>query len=88
MSQDAKFDYRVALLPVPEEGAARASALGEGDNVILASSDNPDEAFKFLEFLYARDGPGLERVRLPAGLGGRDRPTRRTRRRSRSSRRA
>jgi multiple sugar transport system substrate-binding protein len=58
MSQDAKFDYRVALLPVPEEGAARASALGEGDNVILASSDNPDEAFKFLEFLYA----GMDRV--------------------------
>ena len=26
---------------------------GEGDNVILAISDNPDEAFKFLEFLYA-----------------------------------
>ena len=28
----------------------RASALGEGDNVILANSDNPDEAFQFLEY--------------------------------------
>ncbi len=52
MSEEAQFEWRVALLPVPEEGAERASALGEGDNVILANSDNPDEAFAFLEFLY------------------------------------
>lgn len=52
MSREADFDYRAALLPVPEKGAARASALGEGDNVILASTDNPDEAFRFVEFLY------------------------------------
>ena len=54
MSAEAKFDYRAALLPIPEEGATRASALGEGDNVILANSDNPEEAFKFVEFLYAQ----------------------------------
>ncbi|RMC31577.1 ABC transporter substrate-binding protein [Paracoccus alkanivorans] len=53
MSKEADFEFRATLLPVPEEGAERASALGEGDNVILASSDNPDEAFKFIEFLYA-----------------------------------
>lgn len=52
MSSEAKFDFRAALLPVPQEGADRASALGEGDNIILASTDNPDEAFLFLEFLY------------------------------------
>lgn len=52
MSSEAQFEFRAAMLPVPEEGAERASALGEGDNVILASSDNPDEAFMFLEFLY------------------------------------
>lgn len=52
MSEEAQFDWRVALLPVPEEGADRASALGEGDNVILANSDQPDAAFAFLEFLY------------------------------------
>lgn len=52
MSSEAKFDFRAALLPIPEEGAARASALGEGDNVILASTDHPEEAFQFLEFLY------------------------------------
>ncbi|WP_159591132.1 ABC transporter substrate-binding protein [Chelativorans xinjiangense] len=52
MSEEADFEYRAALLPVPEEGATRASALGEGDNVILASTDNPDEAFMFVEFLY------------------------------------
>lgn len=53
MSEEADFDWRVALLPVPEEGAERASALGEGDNVILANTDQPDAAFAFLEFLYA-----------------------------------
>jgi multiple sugar transport system substrate-binding protein len=52
MSQEAKFEYRAALLPIPEEGATRASALGEGDNVILANTDNPKEAFMLLEFLY------------------------------------
>lgn len=54
MSQEAQFEYRATLLPVPEEGAERASALGEGDNVILANTDNPDEAFMFVEFLYAQ----------------------------------
>lgn len=52
MSKDAKFDYRVALLPVPEEGAPRASALGEGDNVIVANTKHPKEAFRFVEYMY------------------------------------
>jgi multiple sugar transport system substrate-binding protein len=52
MSKDAKFDYRVALLPVPKDGAPRASALGEGDNVIVANSKHPKEAFKFVEYMY------------------------------------
>lgn len=52
MSQDAKFDYRVAPLPVPEEGATRASALGEGDNVIVANTKHPEEAFRFVEYMY------------------------------------
>jgi multiple sugar transport system substrate-binding protein len=52
MSKDAKFEYRVALLPVPEEGAPRASALGEGDNVIVANTKHPKEAFKFVEYMY------------------------------------
>ncbi len=54
MAKDAQFEYRAALLPMPEAGGERASALGEGDNVILASTDHPDEAFRFLEFLYAQ----------------------------------
>jgi multiple sugar transport system substrate-binding protein len=51
MSQDAKFDYRVALLPTMTQGSPRVSALGEGDNVILKQSKHPREAFEFLEFL-------------------------------------
>lgn len=53
MSKEADFDFRATILPVPEVGAKHFSALGEGDNVILASSEHPDEAFKFLEYLHA-----------------------------------
>lgn len=52
MAKDAKFEYRVASLPVPEEGAPRASALGEGDNVIVANTKHPKEAFRFVEYMY------------------------------------
>jgi multiple sugar transport system substrate-binding protein len=51
MSQDAKFDFRVALLPTMTQGSPRVSALGEGDNVIMAQSKHPKEAFEFLEYL-------------------------------------
>lgn len=54
MMSEVDFEVRAALLPMPAEGGQRASALGEGDNVILASTDTPDEAFAFLEFLYAQ----------------------------------
>ncbi|GGA79491.1 ABC transporter substrate-binding protein [Brucella endophytica] len=54
MAKEAKFEYRAALLPVPQEGAPRASALGEGDNVILANSKHPKEAFILLEWLYGK----------------------------------
>jgi multiple sugar transport system substrate-binding protein len=52
MTSEAKFDYRATLLPAPEVGATRASALGEGDNVILANTDNPDEAFQVIEYFF------------------------------------
>lgn len=51
MATDAKFDYRVALLPTMTTGSPHVSALGEGDNVILAKSKHPKEAFELLEFL-------------------------------------
>ncbi len=41
-------------MPISQEGATRASALGEGDNVILAKSEHPKEAFILLEFLYSK----------------------------------
>ena len=54
MRSEADFDVRAFALPVPHQGATRVSALGEGDNVILKSSDQPDAAFAFLEFMYAQ----------------------------------
>ncbi|REC95878.1 ABC transporter substrate-binding protein [Kushneria indalinina] len=53
MSEEADFNYRVAMLPVPEKKAKRASALGEGVNTILANTRYPKEAFEFLEFMHA-----------------------------------
>lgn len=52
--KQAKFDYRVTFLPVPEAGATRASALGEGDTVILKSTKHPEAAFAFVEYLYSQ----------------------------------
>jgi multiple sugar transport system substrate-binding protein len=54
MATDAKFDYRVALLPTMAAGSPHVSALGEGDNVILAKSKHPKEAFELLEFLVTQ----------------------------------
>jgi multiple sugar transport system substrate-binding protein len=54
MATDAKFDYRVALLPTMTAGSPHVSALGEGDNVILARSKHPKAAFAFLEFLASQ----------------------------------
>ncbi|PYE87838.1 ABC transporter substrate-binding protein [Phyllobacterium leguminum] len=54
MAKEAKFEYRAAMLPIPQEGAPRASALGEGDNVILANSKHPKEAFILLEWLHSK----------------------------------
>ncbi|ALN75203.1 hypothetical protein M673_20940 (plasmid) [Aureimonas sp. AU20] len=54
MAKDAKFDYRAALLPIPKDGAERASALGEGDNVILKGSAHQAEAFRFLEYMVSQ----------------------------------
>jgi len=54
MSKDAKFDFRVATLPVWNIGDKPASALGEGNNAIFAATKHPKEAFLFLEYLYSQ----------------------------------
>lgn len=55
MSTDAKFDWGVALLPTETEGGQRASALGGFDWGITAQTKHPDEAFRFLEFMYSQE---------------------------------
>jgi multiple sugar transport system substrate-binding protein len=54
MSTDAHFDYRVALLPTMTIGSQHISALGGGDNVIMAQSKHPKQAFEFLEYLVSQ----------------------------------
>lgn len=50
MSEEADFDWGVALLPTPE-GGQRASALGDFNVAIFANTEHPDEAFQFLEYM-------------------------------------
>ncbi|WP_106743413.1 ABC transporter substrate-binding protein [Yoonia maritima] len=55
MVDEAQFEWRVALLPVPEEGAARASAMGDFNWAIFANTDHPQEAFQALEYFASQD---------------------------------
>lgn len=54
MDRDAGFDWRVALLPTKTEGGPRASALGEGANVIPVGAKHPKEAFRMIAFMNQR----------------------------------
>ena len=54
MSRDAKFEWRVALLPTKTVGGPRASALGEGTNAIPVKAKHPKEAFEMISFMNAR----------------------------------
>jgi multiple sugar transport system substrate-binding protein len=55
MSQEAKFDWGVALLPVPKDGAERSSAMGDFNWAIFSSTKHPAEAFKVLEYFASQD---------------------------------
>ena len=55
MSEDAAFEWGVALLPIEAEGGQRASALGGFDWGISAQTQHPDEAFRLLEFFYSQE---------------------------------
>ena len=53
-ASEVKFDWRVALMPIEKAGAPRASALGELAYAVPKTSAHPDEAFKFLEYIYSQ----------------------------------
>jgi multiple sugar transport system substrate-binding protein len=55
MLEEAKFDWGVALLPVPSEGAERSSAMGDFNWAIFSTSKHPDEAFKVIEYFASQD---------------------------------
>lgn len=55
MLKEAKFDWGVALLPIPEEGAKRSSAMGDFNWAIFANTQHPEEAFKVLEYFVSQD---------------------------------
>lgn len=55
MLSDAKFEWGTALLPVPQEGAERSSAMGDYNWAIFSKSQHPEEAFKALEFFASKD---------------------------------
>lgn len=55
MVAEAKFDWGVTLLPVPEAGAERSSAMGDFNWAIFANSEHPQEAFEVLEYFVSQD---------------------------------
>ena len=55
MVKEAKFDWGVALLPLPEADAKRSSAMGDFNWAIFANSKHPKEAFKVLEYFVSQD---------------------------------
>lgn len=55
MIKEAKFDWGVALLPVPQVGAERSSAMGDFNWAIFSSTEHPEEAFKVLEYFVSQD---------------------------------
>lgn len=55
MVKEAKFDWGVALLPLPEPGAKRSSAMGDFNWAIFANTKHPKEAFKVLEYFVSQD---------------------------------
>lgn len=67
MLEEAKFDWGVGLLPVPEKGAQRSSAMGDFNWAIFANTQHPDEAFKVLEYFVSQDDKMFEKYgQLPA----------------------
>lgn len=67
MAEDADFDWGVTLLPVPEPGAPRASALGDFNLAIFANTEHPDEAFQLLEYIDSQaDRVWPEFTRMPS----------------------
>ncbi|MDR3441196.1 sugar ABC transporter substrate-binding protein [Telmatospirillum sp.] len=56
LDREAKFDWRVAMLPVEKEGSPRASALGEHAYGVFKSSKHPQEAFRLLEYFISQQG--------------------------------
>lgn len=55
MLDEADFDWGVGLLPVPEEGAPRSSAMGDFNWAIFATTEHPDEAFQAIEYFVSQD---------------------------------
>jgi multiple sugar transport system substrate-binding protein len=55
MVEETDFDWGVTLLPVPEEGAERSSAMGDFNWAIFANTEHPDEAFAALEYFASQD---------------------------------
>jgi multiple sugar transport system substrate-binding protein len=51
MQRDAKFEWRLALLPVKDGSNVRASSLGGYDYVIPKGAKEVDGAFRFIEYM-------------------------------------
>jgi multiple sugar transport system substrate-binding protein len=67
MQTEAKFQWKLALLPVKEGKNIRASALGGYDYIIPKGAKEVEGAFRFIEFMSRADivSEGWKSGRLP-----------------------
>jgi multiple sugar transport system substrate-binding protein len=67
MQTEAKFQWKLALLPVKEGKNIRASALGGYDYIIPKGAKEVEGAFRFIEFMSRQDivSEGWKSGRLP-----------------------
>jgi multiple sugar transport system substrate-binding protein len=67
MQTEAKFDWRLALMPVKDDKNIRASSLGGYDYVVPKGAKEAEGAFRFIEYMSRADvlSEGWKTGRLP-----------------------
>lgn len=67
MQTEAKFDWRLALMPVKDDKNIRASSLGGYDYVVPKGAKEVEGAFRFIEYMSRADvlSEGWKTGRLP-----------------------
>lgn len=66
--RNSDIDWGVAMMPTPEEGGTFHGTLGGWNMAILATSENPDETWAYVEFLTGKEPQKTVNSLIPARL--------------------